>query len=887
MNAALATPGDADDSSALIEVAERAEARRIAMVARVSPAVVCIFDESQMGGGSGVIIDPRGYGLTNYHVVQPMLEKRAGWGGLSDGKLYELKVLGIDPGGDVAMFQLLGRDDFPFARMGDSDRVQPGDTAIAMGNPFVLSDDYAPTVTWGIVSGVHRYQKGSGDRLLYSDCIQVDTPINPGNSGGPLFNADGEVIGINGRISVSLRGRYNVGLGYAITVNQIKPFIPSLQAGMLTPHGTLQCVVQDHPSMGVICTELLADAPAFLAGVRPGDKILRFLDKDVTSANHYASLLGTLPANWPVPISFAKPSGENVHSIVRTEPIKSGHGPDGYPTDPDVNRAQVRRVVSAFRSTVLRDLTPPTPDNLWRWTQRIVEQGSDGAERVYQVSDDGGDRLIFGDAESGDPLYEIRATEAIDVRTGQPVATEQTLVMTAIFALQRQVLLAPLDDETVDDEWDGVRHVGADRLLAIDDAGDVTMSRLLEVIKFELGDHKVGRFQFDAETHELARIIARDKSTNETVNIYLTDRIVDQPAGESASIWRIARDDLAIGDSKDAGDVTAPGDNDGRRPKIADRLIEMLNERVVRLIGAKAGLAKGYGSGIIVSPEGHVLTVDSIVLDSSNIRGYLSDGALVSADVVYSDRSLQLALLRITETMSGFDVDTNGERTYPYFDLNTEANVERGAWVLAGGNPFKVAAGAEAISIALGVFGGRAALDATRLTRDFPYRGDVLLVDAITSTPGFPGGALVDLDGNFLGMTGRVVQSRATNTNLNHAYPAEVLRAFYETAIDPEKRLTQAEAIAVTPVRHGMKFFELGYRSNPVYVDRVRRGSPARRAGVRKDDLIVQANGRAVPNLESLNRIIEACKPGDDLQLIIMRGDDVKQVTIKLEAETP
>ena len=134
-------------------------------------------------------------------------------------------------------------------------------------------------------------------------------------------------------------------------------------------------------------------------------------------------------------------------------------------------------------------------------------------------------------------------------------------------------------------------------------------------------------------------------------------------------------------------------------------------------------------------------------------------------------------------------------------------------------------------------------------------------------------------------MTGRVVQSRQTNTNLNHAYPAAVLKAFYDVAIDPEKRLAQSEPITHTPVYHGMKFFELGYRSNPVYVDRVRRGSPARRAGVRKDDLIVQANGRSIPNLEALNRIIDACKPGDELQLIVMRGENVKQITIQLEEE--
>ena len=141
------------------------------------------------GGGSGVLISPDGYALTNFHVTAPC--GAAMKCGLTDGKLYDAVIVGIDPVGDVALIKLLGRDDFPVAEMGDSDAVHVGDWVFAIGNPFLLADDFTPTVTYGIVSGVHRYQYPAGTLLEYTDCMQTDASINPGNSGGPLFNAAG------------------------------------------------------------------------------------------------------------------------------------------------------------------------------------------------------------------------------------------------------------------------------------------------------------------------------------------------------------------------------------------------------------------------------------------------------------------------------------------------------------------------------------------------------------------------------------------------------------------------------------------------------------------------------------------------------------------------
>src|SRR4029078_13213371 len=99
--------------------------------------------------------------------------------------------------------------------LGDSDKLRAGDWSLAMGNPFLLATDFTPTVTFGLISGVHLYQYPAGTLLEYTDCIQIDTSINPGNSGGPLFNMNAELVGINGRISLEKRGRVKCGGGYA------------------------------------------------------------------------------------------------------------------------------------------------------------------------------------------------------------------------------------------------------------------------------------------------------------------------------------------------------------------------------------------------------------------------------------------------------------------------------------------------------------------------------------------------------------------------------------------------------------------------------------------------------------------------------------------------
>src|SRR5205814_3243708 len=126
-----------------------AEQTRIGAIAKATKTAVAVFANEGNGGGSGVVISPDGYALTNFHVAQPAGSYMRC--GMADGRLYDAVIVGIDPTGDVALIKLLGRDDFPAAVMADSDEVKIGDWCFAVGNPFLLATNFQPTVTFGIV----------------------------------------------------------------------------------------------------------------------------------------------------------------------------------------------------------------------------------------------------------------------------------------------------------------------------------------------------------------------------------------------------------------------------------------------------------------------------------------------------------------------------------------------------------------------------------------------------------------------------------------------------------------------------------------------------------------------------------------------------------------
>ncbi len=249
---------------------------------QVNPSVVRITVAGQTrgggltpsGSGSGFVISAeggRGLILTNNHVVDGA---RAVSVRFSTGETRQAQVLGTDSGNDLALLQVDLPAGVPAARLADSDAVQPGETAIAIGSPFGLDG----TVTQGIVSAVDREWSPGGGRLR-RDLIQTDAPINPGNSGGPLLNAAGEVIGINTMIESPVRG--SVGVGFAVPINTAKNLLPQLQAGARLEPVWLGISGQELDATiardqglavneGVLVTGVVPGGPAAQAGVRGG-----------------------------------------------------------------------------------------------------------------------------------------------------------------------------------------------------------------------------------------------------------------------------------------------------------------------------------------------------------------------------------------------------------------------------------------------------------------------------------------------------------------------------------------------------------------------------------------------------------------------------------------
>jgi S1-C subfamily serine protease len=325
----------AQERTALDPTVLEAQAKRVAVVEKVAPAVVAIFGPGGGGGGSGVLISPDGYVVTNFHVTNGAGDFMKC--GLNDGKLYDAVIVGIDPTGDVALVKMLGRDDFPTAKMGDSDKVNAGDWCYAMGNPFLLANDFAPTVSYGIVSGTHRYQYPSGTFLEYTDCIQVDAAINPGNSGGPLFNDDGDIIGINGRGSFEKRGRVNSGAGYAISINQVRYFLGHLRSGRIVDHATLGASVATQSDGTVIVGSILEQSEAYRRGLRIDDEIVSFGGRPIRSVNQFKNILGIYPKGWKVPLVYRQNDQKSEVMVrlralhQRSEFVPGGRKPQGRP----------------------------------------------------------------------------------------------------------------------------------------------------------------------------------------------------------------------------------------------------------------------------------------------------------------------------------------------------------------------------------------------------------------------------------------------------------------------------------------------------------------------------------------------------------------------------
>ncbi len=262
--------------------------------------------------GSGVLVDARGFLLTNVHVV-------AGAGHLTvtlpDGVRYPA-VLFADTSegavkGDIALVKLRGKKRFPFVswRDGNAAKLKPGAFVFAMGNPHGHALDGTPVVTMGIVSGQGRAAAETG--YLYIDSLQTDAEINPGNSGGPLFDAKGRFVGINGLMN-SRQGRSNSGVGFAIPVNQIRLFMRKLlkdEGGGVGYgfHGLTRVETATNVrGGGARVKAVVARSPADAAGIEKDDVITKVLGKRVKNRTEFINLIGKQPEGKIVAVTYKR-----------------------------------------------------------------------------------------------------------------------------------------------------------------------------------------------------------------------------------------------------------------------------------------------------------------------------------------------------------------------------------------------------------------------------------------------------------------------------------------------------------------------------------------------------------------------------------------------------
>jgi Do/DeqQ family serine protease len=249
--------------------------------------------QQQLGLGSGVIVSPEGYLLTNHHVVADAVDIEVQ---LADGRSTRAQLVGSDVETDIAVLKI-DLASLPVLELADTRALQVGDVVLAIGNPFNIGQ----TVTAGIVSALERTQRGSSP---FQSFIQTDAAINPGNSGGALVDVHGSLVGIN--TAIFSRSGGNMGIGFAVPVETARQVMEQLVRGGKVRRGFIGVDIRDLNAelaeslalpvkTGVLVTGVLNDGPAAKGGVRPGDVVLRVGERAVASTGELFAAVAALP----------------------------------------------------------------------------------------------------------------------------------------------------------------------------------------------------------------------------------------------------------------------------------------------------------------------------------------------------------------------------------------------------------------------------------------------------------------------------------------------------------------------------------------------------------------------------------------------------------------
>ncbi len=319
-----------------------------------------------------------------------------------------------------------------------------------------------------------------------------------------------------------------------------------------------------------------------------------------------------------------------------------------------------------------------------------------------------------------------------------------------------------------------------------------------------------------------------------------------------------------------AGEVTA-------QPTVSG-LAGEAQGRVVKVYGAGgiSGL-EGYQSGFLVSPEGHVATAWSYVLDVAPTV-VLDDGRRFDATIVGFEPRLELAVLK---------VEASG---LPFFRLDGDVVAEWGDPVLAVSNLFGIASGSEPASVMQGTIAAVTTLAARRGTFKTPYQGRVLVLDLVANNPGAAGGAVIDMEGRLVGMLGKELRDAETGVWLNYALPLSAIREVVGDIIagrqttmadDDEPPLEPGRAHSRQTL--GLVMVPDVLEKTPAYVDAVEPGSPADRAGLRPDDLLLLIDGKRVEHQRGLDEILIRIDRRDPVSVTVQRGAEIVSSELRRE----
>lgn len=299
-------------------------------------------------------------------------------------------------------------------------------------------------------------------------------------------------------------------------------------------------------------------------------------------------------------------------------------------------------------------------------------------------------------------------------------------------------------------------------------------------------------------------------------------------------------------------------------------------KRVVKIYGA-GGLAglEAFQSGFLVSPDGHIATAWSYVLDVEPVV-MLDDGRRFESKIVGFEPALELAVLKIDAS------------DLPFFKLEESVDLEWGDPVLAISNLFNIATGKEPASVMQGTIASISDLDARRGTFKTPYRGKVMILDLIANNPGAAGGAVLDYEGRLIGMLGKELRDSATGVWLNYSIPSSVFRttigdiiAGRKTSAPPSAEEMLARDQSHNPKALGIVMVPDVLETTPAYVDEVLDDTAASRADLRADDLILMVGGRRVDGQRTLRRLLRMIDKRDDVDLTIQRDSEILPMVLR------